>query len=144
MNFNMEPPDEARPKPPLVHRPGYRRVEQVLHHLVVVLGVMAVLVGGKIPEDSQLLKRCIQEDPVDPTLVVLEVTQVRRKNPNLVDLLEDHLEKLGDQRPSRGLDLLVMRWWPPRLAQDLLIVVCDLGDKDGTSVNPIFDLAKFI
>ena len=135
VEFQYGAPGRARPKPPLVHRPGYRRVEQVLHHLVAVLGVMTVLLGSKIPEDSQLLERCIQEEPVDPTHVVLEVPQVRRKDPNLVDLLEDHLEKLGDQHPASGRDLLVMRWCPPRLAQDLLIVVSDLGDEDGTEVH---------
>ncbi len=54
-------------------------VEQVLHHLVVVLPVVLVLVGCKVPEDMELLECCVQEEPVNLSRVILGVPQVHSK-----------------------------------------------------------------
>ena len=69
-------------------------VEQVLHQLVVVLPVVLVLVGCKVPEDMELLECCVQEEPVNLSRVILGVPQVRSKTPDFVDLLENHPENI--------------------------------------------------
>jgi hypothetical protein len=72
-----------------VHRPGQAGSEQMMHNILVELGVVLSVVGLKLPEHPQLLQGSVKEHPIGHQRVQANGHCFGSKMPHFVIFLED-------------------------------------------------------